>query len=443
MRDISPPQDRNAPSPFALKKLDGSTEPNLGGEGEEEVPRGGRGPGSSRTLRFRTGTRERAMNLGRDLSYLLVAVAFGCGGRSGLDALYTEPASGTSGGGPSSGSGSSGAVAGSSSGSSGGGGSGAQPPSCRPGGAGMTNCGASSESCCTSPVVSGGTYYRTYTNFGAGPAGEADAATVSPFRLDKYEVTVGRFRQFVSAWNGGAGYMPPGGSGKHTHLNGGSGLSATGGGYEHGWVASDDSSIAPTTANLGACGGNGASTWTSAGSQENLPINCVNWYEAYAFCIWDGGFLPSEAEWEYAAVGGSQQRQYPWGSTDPGADNQYAIYDCDYPTGRSSQGCSDVTHIAPVGTATLGAGRWGQLDLSGSMLGWILDWFGKCGGPGSPCTYAHYINPCTDCAFLTASFGRVSRGSGYNNSLDWPWVRRGGPPSARGGVIGFRCARTP
>ena len=38
------------------------------------------------------------------------------------------------------------------------------PPSCAPGGAGMTNCGALSESCCTSLEVTGGTYYRTYTN---------------------------------------------------------------------------------------------------------------------------------------------------------------------------------------------------------------------------------------------------------------------------------------
>jgi len=49
---------------------------------------------------------------------------------------------------------------------------------------------------------------------------------VGDFKLDKYEVTVGRFRQFVAAWNGGAGYTPPAGSGKHTHLNGGNGLNA-------------------------------------------------------------------------------------------------------------------------------------------------------------------------------------------------------------------------
>ena len=191
----------------------------------------------------------------------------------------------------------------------------------------MTSCGAGTESCCTSLEVTGGTYYRTYdpldSDGGAtlaadgGPTGEADPATVSGFRLDKYVVTVGRFRQFVAAWNNGAGYMPPAGSRKQTYLNGGQGLanSSSPGTYESGWDATDwnnTTDIDPTNANHAQCSPD--STWTDTAScQENLPINCVNWYESAAFCIWDGGFLPSEAEWEYAAAGGSQQREYPWG----------------------------------------------------------------------------------------------------------------------------------
>jgi sulfatase modifying factor 1 len=314
----------------------------------------------------------------------------------------------------------------------------ANPPSCQTSGAGLTNCGSASESCCTSPEVTpNGTYYRTYTNSGSGPTGEADLATVSGFRMDKYLVTVGRFRQFVAAWNGGSGWTPPAGSGKHTHLNAGSGLNATGGGYEPGWITSDNSNIAPTNANL-ACEPPYA-TWTNtAGSQENLPINCVNWYESYAFCIWDGGFLPSEAEWEYAAAGGSQQREYPWGTAAagtacPGTGCQYAIYNCDYPSGSGS--CTGVGNIAPVGYAASGAGLWGQLDLGGNMSEWNLDW------------YASYVDPCTDCANFTAASDRVIRSGSFpfgNFQILLPVSRFDDTPTTRNSEgFGLRCSRTP
>src|SRR5580692_2585075 len=117
-------------------------------------------------------------------------------------------------------------------------------PGCQSGGPGVANCGASGENCCTSQTVTGGTYDRTYSlNADGGLSIGNAAATVSSFRLDKYEVTVGRFRTFVTSWI--AGWRPAPGSGKHTHLNGGLGLSDADspGAYELGWIADDDGMI--------------------------------------------------------------------------------------------------------------------------------------------------------------------------------------------------------
>jgi formylglycine-generating enzyme required for sulfatase activity len=284
--------------------------------------------------------------------------------------------------------------------------------------------------------VPGATYDRAYTRTDAGLSGTGSPATVGTFRLDKYSVTVGRFRTFVTAWDNGAGWYPPAGSGKHTHLNGGQGLvdSANDAGmtYEPGWIASDDGNVTPTAGMLLSCGG--FSTWTaSAGAQENLPIGCVNWYEAYAFCIWDGGFLPSEAEWEYAAAGGSQQLEYPWGSADPGTANQYGVYGCYY-NGTGGMTCSGVSNIGAVGLATMGAGLWGQLDLTTNMSQWVLDWT------------APFVTPCTDCASLTGGTSRVTRGGNYlSGEYEVVSSNRSTaePPADRTSFYGFRCARTP
>jgi formylglycine-generating enzyme required for sulfatase activity len=317
------------------------------------------------------------------------------------------------------------------------------PPSCAAGGSGMTNCGPGTESCCASLEVAGGTFDRTYA--ASGPGG--DPASVSSFRLDKYLATVGRFRQFVNAVV--SGWTPSAGSGKHTHLNGGNGLSAVpvdaGLSYETGWDVAWASSL-PTDAS-----GWDASltsfepyvTWTSApANNENLPIVMTSWAQAYAFCIWDGGFLPSDAELEYAAAGGDEQRPYPWGQNGPqGGPTKYsvAVYCCYYPTGNSV--CQPgIANIAPVGTAT-GAGRWGQLDLVGEVTAWTMDW------------YASFADPCVDCSYLAPTSYRAERGGGYSAPCEFadagtqvpqlsPTYRSQGLPS-KPDLSGIRCARTP
>ena len=303
----------------------------------------------------------------------------------------------------------------------------ATPPSCQ--GLAAT-CGASSnESCCTSPSVTGGTFNRS--NDVAAPA------TVSSFRLDKYEVTVGRFRKFVTAVV--AGWTPAAGSGKHSHLNGGAGLinSGAGAGNEPGWDTAWNTNLHAAKATWDGTGSLACNatyqTWTaSSGGNEMRPINCVNWYQSAAFCIWDAGFLPSEAEWNYAAAGGSNQRTYPWGATAPGANANLAVYGCYF---NGSGSCSGFTNIAPVGSVAAGNGlSYGQADLAGNVWEWNLDWYA-----------ATYVSPCNNCANVTVASNRVRRGGsfGFNASYLLSSYRDGRTPGNRGTVIGLRCARTP
>jgi formylglycine-generating enzyme required for sulfatase activity len=305
----------------------------------------------------------------------------------------------------------------------------------------MTNFGdAGDESCCTTLQVAGGTFYRRYdTDAGhapdGGPIDEADPATVSTFLLDKYDVTVGRFRRFVAAWTGG--WLPSEGDGRHTYLNSDAGLVNAGadGGYEPGWNAAEwnnTTDVGPTDANLAQC--DPEATWTAAvGRREKLPITCITWFEAYAFCIWDGGFLPSEAEWEYAAAGGSEQRLFPWGATWPDHQDDYAIYNCFYP-GKGKYCLFSVDDIAPVGTPTKGVGRWGQLDLAGNVLQWTLD------------VDDNYTEPCVDCIYVGSGWEDHVAGGGcfsdYAVALT-PSSVWSLPPDARVPGPGIRCARSP
>ncbi|HEY0469751.1 MAG TPA: SUMF1/EgtB/PvdO family nonheme iron enzyme [Polyangiaceae bacterium] len=306
------------------------------------------------------------------------------------------------------------------------------PPSCT----GLAaNCGPSSnESCCTSPLVTGGPFKRD--NDASFPA------TISDFRLDKYLVTVARFRPFVAAIV--AGWRPAAGSGKHTHLNGGAGLKNTyGTGNEPGWdVTWNDPSYLPTTKASWDTSSNAFAypsdytTWTpSAGANETRPVNRVDWFKAGAFCIWDGGFLPSEAEWNYAAAGGGAQRLYPWGSAAPGSNATRAVYGCFF---NGTGTCSGFANIAPVGSlAAANNGLYGQADLAGNLWEWVQD------------QNEAYTGTCNDCAYIppfaNASGINSRRGGAYNGvAVDIASNRRDSYPNFfANDEDGVRCARIP
>jgi formylglycine-generating enzyme required for sulfatase activity len=263
-------------------------------------------------------------------------------------------------------------------------------------------------------VVAGGTYNRSNdANY---------PATVSDFRLDTYEITVGRFRKYVAAYPGN---KPVAGAGKNPNNGSDPGWDAAWNGASY--MKADQASLIAALKCEAMY-----QTWTdSPEGNENRPMNCTTWYEAFAFCIWDGGRLPTEAEWNYAAAGGSEQRRYPWGTTEPGNNANLAVYGCYY---NGSGSCTGVTNIASVGSVAAGNGKWGQSDLAGNVWEWVLDWY-----------VSPYPKPCNNCANLTAASDRVIRSGGFYDPASYllSSYRFYYTPAARFNPLGARCARTP
>ncbi len=260
------------------------------------------------------------------------------------------------------------------------------------------------------PLVTGGTFFRSYDatvwnnkNY---------PATIPDFRMRANEVTVAEFRAFVVAGGGTQASPPSAGDGAHPTI------------ANSGWQGAWNTSLAADRQELESSLACSASlqTWTAApGANEDTPINCVTWYEAMAFCAWDGGSLPTEAQWNYAASGGGEQRVYPWSSPpdDSAIDCTRAnYYDCGNAPGAALR--------SPAGDSA-----WGHADLAGNISEWALDYY-----------HDAYVVPCDDCANLTPSATRVYRGGNFSNIPDLlrSSSRSARSPDYRSAGIGIRCA---
>ena len=280
------------------------------------------------------------------------------------------------------------------------------------------------------PLVPGGTFYEGYDVAGDGLyANMSFPATISDYRLDRYMVTVARFRAFVAAGFGTQANPPANGSGAHATLAG------------SGWDSTWNSNLpADTTALIAAIKCDPSyQMWTdTAAGDEQRPMNCLTWYEAMAFCIWDGGYLPTEPEIGYAQAGGSEQRAYPWSNppSDLTIDMTYASFYIDAVEqccGDGAPGC-DAADIIDVGTHPISDARWGQADLGGNLAEWVLDY-------GQPT----YVVPCNDCANLTPSATRVARAGSFHVARNNLRAADGQTqdPTIYAFDTGVRCARAP
>ncbi len=153
------------------------------------------------------------------------------------------------------------------------------------------------------------------------------------------------------------------------------------------------------------------------------PVTSVNWFDAVAYCHWlsaewDRHFrLPAEAEWEFAARGGLEQKRYPWGDAEPLSRPGYAQ--------RWRHGPEPVGALDPNG--------YGLYDVCENVHEWCSDWY-------DPAYYA--VSPAVNPAGPPNGKRRASRGGAWRHHIKIARcaARSSIPPEFRYADYGFRVA---
>ncbi len=176
------------------------------------------------------------------------------------------------------------------------------------------------------------------------------------------------------------------------------------------------------------------------------PINCVDWSMAQTYCKEQGGRLPSEAEWEFAALG-PDGRKYPWGDEAPTGGHLNACgVECvlwgkkNKVKGLEAMYEADDGHptTAPVGSFPAGKSRYGVEDVVGNVWEWVGDW-------SAPYAKQEAGKSVESPSGPEKGDARVIRGGAWNSS-DAAWLRPSfrysAPPAEKSYGVGFRCAKS-
>ncbi len=189
-------------------------------------------------------------------------------------------------------------------------------------------------------------------------------------------------------------------------------------------VCETDGGCSPPTGESGQC------NWGRPG-RELHPVNCVVWQQAVEFCLWAGGRLPSEAEWEFAARGQGQEVTYPWGEDPANCDR--AVMD---DTGTGGDGCGQAGTDVVCSHSPDGDTAQGLCDMAGNVFEWVQDLYHD--------TYEGA--PADGTAWETGGDGnRAHRGGSCHNDAGKlrTRARNNADPLSDVPGAGFRCVRAP
>jgi formylglycine-generating enzyme required for sulfatase activity len=257
-------------------------------------------------------------------------------------------------------------------------------------------------------VLINGGKFRMGSDTGMPFEGPTHEVEISPFYIDKHEVTVAQFEKFVDATDYRTEAERSGWSGVFD-LETGEWKKVDGADWRH---PEGPKSVANPTE----------------------PVCQISWNDAVAFAAWAGKRLPTEAEFEYAARGGLVGKTYAWGDElRPGGKPVANWWQGVFP--ESNTGEDGFRSRAPV--MSFPANGYSLYDMTGNVWEWCADRFGEDYYRRSPA--ANPIGP-------EAGDERVIRGGSFlcaeNYCSNYRVAGRSfATPDTGLNNLGFRCVR--
>lgn len=165
------------------------------------------------------------------------------------------------------------------------------------------------------------------------------------------------------------------------------------------------------------------------------PVVHVTWNDAASYAAWAGKSLPTEAQWEYAARGGLEQKLYPWGDElTPGGEHRCNIWQGQFPTYDTAE--DGYAGSCPVDSFPPNA--YGLYSMTGNVWEWCADWFQT----------SFSSRPILRDPFgPSKGFGKVMKGGSFLCHASYcnryrVGARTQNTPDSSASNIGFRCVRS-